>query len=71
MTNADGVDLSNEKYRVAMALFAARMDPIDALGVYMPELHPESFRFNNSNSLLTLWDVRTLLSEFFLILRIE
>jgi|GEM_PF-3080939 len=50
LTNADGVDLSNEKYRVAMALFAARMDPIDALGVYMPELHPESFRFNNSNT---------------------
>jgi len=50
LVDMQGLDLSDEKYRVAMAMFAARMDPIDALAIYMPELHPESFRFNNMNT---------------------
>ncbi len=50
LVDLNGVDLSDEKYRVAMAMFAARMDPLDSLAIYMPELHPEFFRFSNLNT---------------------
>lgn len=36
---------SAERYRAAMAVFAARLDPLDALAHYMPSYHPDAPRW--------------------------
>ncbi len=40
-----GRDLSGEKYRVAMAVLAARLDSLDAVAHYLPGLHPDGARW--------------------------
>ncbi|MCH7493711.1 prepilin-type N-terminal cleavage/methylation domain-containing protein [bacterium] len=43
--NESAIFPSEERYRTAMAVFAARMDPLDALAHYFPSYHPDAARW--------------------------